>query len=82
MESGGKDKALLQREFLHLGQLLEEEFAKEISARTLAELRRIATVNGIRFSDKTNRQRLTTSTGCDFQRAAFNVAVARVPSRS
>jgi hypothetical protein len=82
VESGGKDKALLQREFLHLGQLLEEEFAKEISARTLAELRRIATVNGIRFSDKTNRQRLTTLIRRYAQRAAFNVAAPRVPSRS
>ncbi len=82
VESGGKDKALLQREFLHLGQLLEEEFAKEISARTLVELRRIATVNGIRFSDKTNRQRLTTLIRRYAQRAAFNVAAARVPSRS
>src|ERR1700688_3212325 len=60
VESGGKDKALLQREFFQLGQLLDEEFAREISARTLAELRRIANVNGIRFTDKTNRQRLTT----------------------
>jgi hypothetical protein len=82
VESGGKDKALLQREFLHLGQLLDEEFAREISARTLPELRRIATVNGIRFTGKTNRQRLTTLIRRYAQRAAFNVAAARVPSRS
>ena len=82
VESGGKDKALLQREFFHLGQLLDEEFAREISVRTLAELRRIATVNGIRFTSKTNRQRLTTLIRRYAQRAAFNVAAARVPSRS
>lgn len=82
VESGGKDKALLQREFFHLGQLLDEEFAREISARTLTELRRIATVNGIRFTDKTSRQRLTTLIRRYAQRAAFNVAAARVPSRS
>jgi hypothetical protein len=82
VESGGKDKALLQREFFRLGQLLDEEFAREIGARTLAELRRIATVNGIRFTDKTNRQRLTTLIRRYAQRAAFNVAAARVPSRS
>jgi hypothetical protein len=82
VESGGKDKALLQREFFQLGRLLDEEFAREISARTLAELRRIANVNGIRFTDKTNRQRLTTLIRRYAQRAAFNVAAARVPSRS
>lgn len=82
VESGGKDKALLQREFFQLGQLLDEEFAREISARTLTELRRIANVNGIRFTDKTNRQRLTTLIRRYAQRAAFNVAAARVPSRS
>ena len=81
MESGGKDKALLQREFFHLGQLLEEEFAARL-AHERCELRRIAAVNGIRFSDKTNRQRLTTLIRRYAQRAAFNVAVARVPSRN
>jgi hypothetical protein len=81
VESGGKDKALLQREFVHLGQLLDDEFAVEISSRTIAELRRVATVNGIRFTAKTNRQRLTTLIRRYAQRAAFNVAAARVPSR-
>ena len=80
VESGGKDKALLQREFVHLGQLLDEDFAVEIAARTIAELRRVATVNGIRFTDKTNRQRLVTLIRRYARRAAFNVAVARVPS--
>jgi hypothetical protein len=80
VESGGKDKALLQREFLRLGQLLDEEFAVEIGSRTFAELRRVATVNGIRFTDKTNRQRLVTLIRRYARRAAFNVAVARVPS--
>ena len=82
VESGGKDKALLQREFVHLGRLLDEDFAVEIAARTIAELRRVATVNGIRFTDKTNRQRLTTLIRRYAQRAALNVAAARVPSRS
>jgi hypothetical protein len=76
VESGGKDKELLQREFIHLGQLLDEEFAMEIGSRTFAELRRVATVNGIRFTDKTNRQRLTTLIRRYAQRAAFNVAGA------
>jgi hypothetical protein len=82
VESGGKDKELLQREFVRLGQLLDEDFAVEIAARTIAELRRVATVNGIRFSDKTNRQRLTTLIRRYAQRAALNVVAARVPSRS
>jgi len=82
VESGGKDKALLQREFIHLGQLLDEEFAIEIASRTLSELRRVATVNGIRFTDKTNRQRLTSLIRRYAQRAAFNVAAARVPPRN
>jgi hypothetical protein len=81
VESGGKDKALLQREFVHLGQLLDDEFDVEVGSRTLAELRRVATVNGIRFTAKTNRQRLTTLIRRYAQRAAFNVAAARVPSR-
>jgi hypothetical protein len=81
VESGGKDKGLLQREFVRLGQLLDDEFAVEIGSRTLPELRRVATVNGIRFTAKTNRQRLTTLIRRYAQRAAFNVAAARVPSR-
>jgi hypothetical protein len=81
VESGGKDKALLQREFIHLGQLLDEEFAVEIGSRTFPELRRIATVNGIRFTAKTDRHRLTALIRRYAQRAAFNVAAARVPSR-
>jgi hypothetical protein len=39
-------------------------------------------VNGIRFTDKTNRQRLTTLIRRYAQRAALNVAAARVPSRN
>jgi hypothetical protein len=82
VESGGKDKELLHREFIRLGQLREEEFAIEIGSRTFAELRRVATVNGINFTDKTNRQRLTALIRRYAQRAAFNVAPARVPSRN
>ena len=80
VESGGKEKTLLQREFINLGQLFDEDFAKEISARSIAELRRVAAVNGIRFTDKTNRQRLTTLIRRYAQRAAFNVPAARVAS--
>jgi hypothetical protein len=82
VQSGGKDKALLQREFIHLGQLLEEEFTAEIGSRTLTDLRRVATVNGVRFSDKTDRQRLAALIRRYAQRAAFNVGTARVPSRN
>jgi hypothetical protein len=81
VESGGKDKALLQREFVQLGQLTDDEFAAEIGSRTLPELRRIATVNGIRFTAKTDRHRLTALIRRYAQRAAFNVAAARVTSR-
>jgi hypothetical protein len=81
VESGGKDKALLQREFVQLGRLLDHEFATAIASRTFAELRRIATVNGIRFTAKTDRPRLTALIRRYAQRAAFNVAAARVPSR-
>jgi hypothetical protein len=82
VESGGKDKALLQREFIHLGQLLDEEFTAAIGSRTLTELRRVATMNGVRFSDKTDRQRLAALIRRYAQRAAFNVGTARVPSRN
>jgi hypothetical protein len=81
VESGGKDKALLQREFVQLGRLLDHEFATAIASRTFADLRRIATVNGIRFTPKTDRQRLTALIRRYAQRAAFNVPQAHVPSR-
>ena len=77
VDSGGKDKSLLQREFIQLGQLPEEEFTAEIDARTFAELRRIANVNGIKFTDKTTRHRLTTLVRRYARRAALNVAGAR-----
>src|ERR1700740_2132699 len=38
VEFGGKEKAQLQREFIRLGRLLDEEFAKEVSTRTFGEL--------------------------------------------
>ena len=80
VESGGKDKLRLQREFISLGQLADEEFAQEIGKRTFGELRRVASVNGIRFTDKTTKQRLTALIRRYAQRAAFNIAAARVPS--
>src|ERR1700730_8482617 len=76
VESGGKDKALLQREFVQLGRLLDHEFTTAIASRTFAELRRVATVNGIRFTAKTDRQRLTALIRRYAQRAASNVAPA------
>jgi hypothetical protein len=81
VESGGKDKLRLQHEFISLGQLTDEEFAQEIGKRTFGELRRVATVNGIRFTDKTTKQRLTALIRRYAQRAALNIATARVPSR-
>jgi hypothetical protein len=82
VESGGKDKPDLQREFISLGQLADEEFAQEIGKRTFGELRRVASVNGIKFTDKTTKQRLTALIRRYAQRAAFNIATARVPSRA
>jgi hypothetical protein len=56
--SGGKDKAALQQEFIQLGRLNEEEFAKVIAKRTFGELRRLAGNNAVRFTDKTTKPRL------------------------
>jgi hypothetical protein len=81
VESGGKDKLRLQHEFISLGQLTDEEFAQEIGRRTFGELRRVASVNGIRFTDKTTKQRLTVLIRRYAQRAALNIAADRVPSR-
>ena len=81
VESGGKDKPQLQREFIRLGRLADGEFAQEIGRRTFGELRRLASVNGIRFTDKTTKQRLTALVRRYAQRAAFNIAAARVPSQ-
>jgi hypothetical protein len=80
VESGGKEKVHLQHEFVSLGQLADEEFAREIGKRTFGELRRLATINGIKFSDKTTKQRLAALIRRYARRAAFNIAAARVPS--
>ncbi len=80
VESGGKDKLHLQHEFVSLGQLTDEEFAQEIAKRTFGELRRMAAVNGIKFTEKTTKQRLSALIRRYAQRAALNIAVARVPS--
>jgi hypothetical protein len=74
VESGGREKESLQREFLQFGHLLDDEFAKEIGARSIVELRRIAGVNGIRFTDKTSKQRLAALIRRYAQRAALNIA--------
>lgn len=59
----------------------DEEFAKKVSTLTFGELRRIAGVDGIRFTDKTTKQRLGVLIRRYAQRAALNVAAAHVPSR-
>jgi hypothetical protein len=82
VEGGGKDKVHLQREFVRLGQLTDEEFAQEIGKRTFGELRRVAGVNGIKFTDKTTKQRLTALIRRYAQRAAINIAATRVLSHS
>jgi hypothetical protein len=76
VDSGGKDKASLQREFVGLGQLAEDEFAQEIQKKSLGELRRLAETNGIRFTDKTNKQRLAALVRRYAQRAVFNISAA------
>jgi hypothetical protein len=75
VESGSREKASLQREFVQFGRLMDEEFAKEIGSRTIGELRRVATVNGIRFTEKTKKQRLAALIRRYARRAAVNIAV-------
>ncbi|HET9377152.1 MAG TPA: hypothetical protein VFO40_19410 [Chthoniobacterales bacterium] len=70
--SGGKDKAALQQEFIQLGRLNEEEFAKVIAKRTFGELRRLAGNNAVRFTDKTTKSRLIQVIRRFSVRAAFN----------
>jgi hypothetical protein len=82
VETGGKDKLHLQHEFIRLGQLADEEFAQEIGKRTFGELRRMAGVNGIKFTDKTTKRRLTALIRRYAQRAALNIGEARVPSQT
>jgi len=74
LESGGKDKASLQREFVGLGQLSDDEFAQEIEKWSFGELRQLAENNAIRFTDKTNRQRLAGLIRRYAQRAVFNIS--------
>ncbi|HWC19654.1 MAG TPA: hypothetical protein VG498_21755 [Terriglobales bacterium] len=76
LESGGTDKESLQREFVSLGQLADDEFAKEIEKKSIGELRRLAATNGIRFTDKTTKQRLSALIRRYAQRAVFNISAA------
>src|SRR6516165_865003 len=76
LESGGKDKASLQREFVDFGQLPDDEFAQEIEKWSLGELRQQAETNGIRFTDKTNKQRLVGLIRRYAQRAVLNISAA------
>jgi hypothetical protein len=76
LESGAKDKASLQREFIVLGQLADDDFAQEVGKKSLGELRRLAGMNGIRFTDKTNKHRLAALIRRYAQRAVFNISAA------
>jgi hypothetical protein len=76
LESGGTDKESLQREFIGLGQLADDEFAKEIGKKSMGQLRRLAGMNGIRFTDKTTKQRLGALIRRYAQRAVFNISAA------
>jgi hypothetical protein len=74
VEPGGKDKASLQREFVRLGGLSDEEYEKEIGKRTFGELRRLASTNGIKFTDKASKQRLMALVRRFSIRAAVNIS--------
>jgi hypothetical protein len=74
VEPGGKDKASLQREFVRLGGLSGEEYETEIGKRTFGELRRLASTNGIKFTDKTSKQRLMALIRRFSIRAAVNIS--------
>jgi hypothetical protein len=77
VDAGGEEKFNLQREFIQLGRLLDDEYAKEIGSRTIGHLRRVAAVNGIRFTDKTSKLRLASIIRRYAQRAAINVPGSR-----
>jgi hypothetical protein len=74
VEPGGKDKTSLQREFVRLGGLSDEEYEKEIVKRTFGELRRLAATNGIKFTDRTSKQRLMALIRRFAIRAAMNIS--------
>jgi len=76
VESRGKDKAFLQKEFIRFGALDDEEFEREIGNRTFGELRRLAAASGIKFTDKTTKPRLVALIRRYSQRAAINIATA------
>jgi hypothetical protein len=73
---GGTDKALLQREFIRLGLLADDEFDREIEKRTFGELRRLAAISGINFNDKTTKRRLSLLVRRYSQRAAVNIVTS------
>jgi len=74
LESGGKDKASVQMEFVGLGEMSDEEFSREIGKKSMGELRRLAKTNGIRFTEKTTKQRLAGLIRRYAQRAVFNMS--------
>jgi hypothetical protein len=67
---------------VNIGATLAKLHDAEIGVRKLAELRRIANVNGIRFTDKATKQRLAALIRRYAQRAVVNVAPSRVRSRN
>jgi hypothetical protein len=76
VEPGGKDKASLQKEFARLGTLADDEYLNEIGERTFGELRRLAAASGIKFTDKTTKERLAVLVRRYSRRAAVNIATA------
>jgi len=73
VETGGKEKGALQQEFLALGSLSDEEFRETAGKRHLAELRRLASANGIPVTPKTPKARLLHLVRHYSQRALVNL---------
>lgn len=73
VDAGGEEKTDLQREFIQLGRLVDDEYAREMDSRSISHLRRVAAVNGIHFTEKTSKPRLVSIIRRYAQRAAFNI---------
>jgi hypothetical protein len=76
VEAGGKEKGALQREFLALGGLSDEEFNEAAGKRHLGELRRLASANGLPVTPKTPKPRLLQLVRHYSQRAVVNLRPA------
>ncbi|HEY0789698.1 MAG TPA: hypothetical protein VGD78_01420 [Chthoniobacterales bacterium] len=73
VKTGKKEKDALQQEFVALGSLSDEEFREAAGNRHLAELRRLASANGIPFTPKTPKVRLLHLIRHYGQRAVVNL---------